>query len=243
MPDRHTELEVKLEASGVNVNSFISWCQDRAGVWVQTDGCNGLQVGLQAYEFYGVRGYIVSDDRHLPWSRVSLPGKTVVGSDQFWRQGNHVLRHRTEKSGRPEELTVKVRRSVNSIRERTEVELLLDRDVAPGDVDRFMEACGWTRCVKLNKTSHIFKVQPAPDSPVLTVAYYTAKNVLSETLEEKSFIEVEVDKEGNHTPEQEEYSLEWFLASMRDTVPGLGPVVQDTLYEIFSGRRLRVEGE
>ena len=70
--------------------------------------------------------------------------------DVYWRRGDNVVRHRLLWGGAGE-LTVKRRKSADSITDRQEIDLRFSPETTPQDVSAFLLAAGWALEFTLQK--------------------------------------------------------------------------------------------
>ncbi len=81
--------------------------------------------------------------------------RNIVSPDHYWTQGDSVVRYRPQQ-GNAGALTVKCRKSKDSITDRLEVDLNLAGSVTARDVEVFLKATGWKHCFTLHKNAHIY---------------------------------------------------------------------------------------
>ena len=99
------------------------------------------------------------DAEHVDWSwfREKMAGsnpcsfESFAHDDRFWKRGANVVRHRLKDEGAGE-LTVKQRKSGDSLLDRLEINLTFSSRVTNGDVEAFLAATGYERLFTLRKT-------------------------------------------------------------------------------------------
>lgn len=159
----------------------------------------------------------------------------VIGPDVYYTQGKNVLRHRQPGQGGPGELTVKRRTSHKSTRDRLEIDLGLKDDVEIDDVGRFLEATGWKKKFTVIKDCHIFWFEDR--TPGVEAVLYNVRCILPNGKEtrERAFTEFEIHKAHSHHPRAMTTLKDWERMARAEFE--LGPVLNESLYEIFSGAR------
>lgn len=198
MPDIHSEVELKFDASGVDQSSFMAFCL-----------------------------------AHKPFRYIR-----AISPDVYWEQGENVVRHRHKFQGGAGELTVKRRRSKTSTQDRMEVDLTFSHETTKEDVEKFLEGSGWARCFTLKKDAHIFYFDGG--SCPVTVVLYTV--VMEGEDRERVFLEIEAEK-GTRTSISQAKRLVRSWRRALETEFKLGKPLNDSLYEIYSGKRYHMEGE
>ena len=120
--------------------------------------------------------------------------KVVGGHDWYYNnaQGN-VVRHRVGKNCEKNELTVKARKSAESITNRVEIDLGFDEATKPVDVTTFLYTAGWSLEFFLVKDSYIYTVE-CRDFKYTAVVYDVGYNKSPEALSRR-FFEVEIEKD------------------------------------------------
>jgi adenylate cyclase class IV len=86
----------------------------------------------------------------------SLPDgyENLTFDDVYWKRGAICVRHRLLKGG---ELTVKARKSQDSIKDRVEINLAFSPETTQEDVEAFLLATGYERLFTLRKLiAHVF---------------------------------------------------------------------------------------
>jgi hypothetical protein len=105
-------------------------------------------------------------------------------------------------------------------------------------VGAFLRATGYAHVLRLTKNNiYIFWVKPTPN---ITLVYciYDVWDESGPSRFSKRFIEVEAEKGSNVTPETAKRYLREAVAEMQKVFkPYLGEPVNESLWEIFSGKR------
>lgn len=196
MPDQHSEIEVKLDASAVDRGSFLLFCASRF------------------------------PDRYI----------SIKGPDWYWQQGDNVVRHRHSEHGAGE-LTVKRRRSTSSTLNRLEVDLMFANGQKVEDVETFLEASGWKRSFGLFKHADIFYFD---DCPVpMTIVYYKVCRIDPNERDWRYFVEIEAAKGSSATVKESMAAVDEWRHVLQKSFR-LGDPVNESLWEIYTGKRGRV---
>ena len=157
----------------------------------------------------------------------------VKGPDVYYSKGEDVIRHRIFLDKLSGELTVKTRKSSNSLEDRNEIDLDLGKTEIL-TVHAFLSAIGFRREFTIIKDALIFEYDK------VSVVLYSAH--LSDDEEDKRhFLEIEIDK--NSGIEYEEAVL--LLNSWSKKIEfllSLSPPRNRSLYEIFSCKPPSEEG-
>lgn len=198
MISHHDEIEAKLDAQKVDLNTFLGWARQLEDV-DRMEHCQNTP-------------------------------------DDYYECGEAVVRHRGVE-GR-HELTVKRRKSATSTRDREEIDLFFSDRTPHESVGAFLRATGYTHALRLSKSNiYIFWVKPTPN---ITLVYciYDVWDESGPSRFSKRFVEVEVEKGSNVTPETGKRYLRDAVAAMQKALkPYVGDVVNESLYEIFTGKR------
>lgn len=194
MIHKHTELEIKLDASGITPEQF------------------------------------------LPWAFAKVPEAylKVSGPDYFYRQGDNIVRVRVPPN-EPMQLTVKKRRSQQSIKDRLEVELEVRKNSTFEDVDVFLTSLGFEKDLYLEKQAYIFWYKNGKQEMV--VSYYVAKC----NNETKAFIECEVEKESEITLDTGKRYLKKWTDDINSSFNTELQPLNKSLYEYFKDRSSKDE--
>ena len=158
----------------------------------------------------------------------------VTGPDSYHERDGDVVRYRYDPKEKRSEITVKKRRTENSIRDRLEINLLLDPKMQPKDVDAFLENIGFKKCFTVVKEANIYWVKLTPNLTASFVLYTTWLD--DKPKETKSFIEIECESESNVTTETAKRHLRTWTLALQDRF-NLGEPLNESLYEIYSGKR------
>jgi adenylate cyclase class IV len=154
--------------------------------------------------------------------------------DDYYECGEAVVRHRGVEGSH--ELTVKRRKSQTSTRDREEIDLHFSDRTAHDSVGAFLRATGYKLAFRLLKDTYIFWVKPTPNI-TLCYAIYDV-HVEGEPGRPRRFIEVEAEKGSKVTPETGKRYVREAVAEMQKVFKGyLDEPLNDSLYEIFSGKR------
>lgn len=135
--------------------------------------------------------------------------KQVNGQDVYYTNGDDVVRHRFDGKRRTSTLTVKKRKSADSIADRQEVDLPIKEDVPSGDVEAFLKLSGWKPLFAIDKMSYIAHLScPKPESFTkryeVCIALYDVMNLNEHEAEAgwERFLEIEVEKDNDCTHEE-----------------------------------------
>jgi adenylate cyclase class IV len=154
--------------------------------------------------------------------------------DDYYECGEAVVRHRGTEG--KHELTVKRRKSNASTRDREEIDLHFADSTPHASVGAFLRATGYAHVLRLTKNNiYIFWVKPTPN---ITLVYCIYDVWNEDEKGSRRFIEVEAEKGSNVTPETAKRYLREAVAEMQKVFkPYLGEPVNESLWEIFSGKR------
>lgn len=182
----------------------------------------------------------VSYDKFKSWAIKQGPFRYNSRScpDIYYEQGDNTVRHRW--SGGGGELTVKLRKSQESITDRVEVDLHLGGATSVNDVTAFLQASGWKRAFTLFKDQiHCFWYE-VPEGTVSVAIYGVEKldEATQRCVDARRFIEVEIEKDSQMSDEKAALLLsKWRRLLSR--VFRLGPPLNVSLYEMYSGRNYK----
>jgi adenylate cyclase class IV len=156
--------------------------------------------------------------------------KKVAGWDRYYRRGEYLQRHRCDGTRRTSELTVKSRKSNDSIEDRHEVDLPIREDVPDNRVTAFIKATGWELDLELDKVSYIFHVQGA--GHIACIALYDVE-LLGHSVTRRRFLEVEIDKSSACEHREAAGHLAYWKRQLTYHLSVESPL-NESLYEIFS---------
>lgn len=174
------------------------------------------------------------------WCNRLHPERYDKGSfpDVFYVQGENVVRHRWDKG--PGQLTVKQRRSLDSMVDRVEVDLDLAPHMTHLDVTKFLTVSGWKRQMTLFKNFvETFWIEDPLEKVVVIVALYEVEKLDERTHKRvgtRRFMEVECDKDSALSNEQARTVLDRWKEKLT-TKFDLGKPLNRSLYEIYSGHK------
>lgn len=160
----------------------------------------------------------------------------VAGPDQFYRRGEEVVRHRIP----PDEaaqLTIKKRKSTQSIKDRSEVDLELSLAATPDLVKNFLELAGFIEDIRIYKQAKIFWFKNKKEE--IIVSFYSAQKEVNGALQEpkKCYIEIEVLKGSDVTIETgKSYLRKWTDELNTYFKLDLKPL-NESLYEVFNAEQ------
>jgi adenylate cyclase class IV len=182
----------------------------------------------------------VDTDRFLKWM-FSQPYIEryihVTGPDRYYENGPNVVRHREDRADGRHELTVKLRKSDGSTRDRLEIDLHFGKKTKPKDVDAFLKATGFTKVFTLVKEAHIFWVRLTDDVLTTFVIYDVWRDKGDgEKTEPHRFIEVEVEKGSDVTADTAKRHLRAQVKLLQAQFE-LSEPLNESLYEIYSGKK------
>jgi hypothetical protein len=191
---KHTEFELKFDASNVDTSPFVQWAMAQ-----------------------GPTKYI-----------------HAKGPDEYYEQGTNVVRHRWF-AGKGGEITVKRRKDANCITERQEIDLKFDESTMIWDITAFLTASGWVKTLTLNKDAHIFWYNV--NEVDVTIALYSVGLLQDgDLVEQKRFLEVEIEKHMDLNTEEALKTLSWWKARLNSSF-SLSKPVNLSLYEMYSGKK------
>lgn len=179
----------------------------------------------------------LSETDFLSWvvaaeSNVKVESVSVIsGTDRFWRKNDDVVRHRCDGPEQHSVLTVKKRKSAESLVNRFEVDLPIQLGTAPETVDGFLRLAGYKHEFGIFKNYWVVKAK-GPDYHTCIALYDVWGKTYST---KKRFLEVEIERaSGCDSVRAEEILKEWQASIDRySLLPNSTPVNQ-SLYEIFS---------
>lgn len=158
----------------------------------------------------------------------------IKGYDDYYRQGQNVLRHRFYE-GQPVELTVKCRTSLVSTESRHEIDLPLGA-TSVKTVHDFLTLSGWVPELSLFKSADIYHV--ASESLPVIIALYDIVSLDEKAPGQRRFIEVEAKKCATISREDAVRALNFWEKLLShldmDIIPNL------SLYEIYTGKSYKV---
>jgi adenylate cyclase class IV len=158
----------------------------------------------------------------------------VIGPDRYYESGVNVVRHRQDRQDGRHELTVKRRKSDISTRDRVEIDLHFGKKTQPNDVDAFLRAVGFSHVFTLIKEAHIFWLRVSPNLILTCVLYDVWRE--DEPTYRRRFIEIEAEKGSDVSPETAKKHVRRWV-NMLNNEFDLGEPLNDSLYEIYSGKR------
>jgi hypothetical protein len=184
----------------------------------------------------------VSLDSFLDWCLARRPVRyeRIQGPDVYYEQGDNVVRHRHQ-AGVGGEITVKKRKGARSITDRLEINLRFEAGTSIDAVDAFLRATGWTPAFKLAKDAHIFWFESGQEKATVVI-YQVARETLDEggqprLTDCKRFVEVEIESSSNLSERGKKDALRRWRTLLIEAFPELGEPLNDSLYEIYSGKR------
>lgn len=210
---QHSELEVKYAADSLTIAQFEDFLSGRA-------------------------------------DRFPLQRKIVVtGTDIYYERGRDVVRQRMGDGCN--ELTVKVRKSRKSIQDRHEVDLSFAEKTRPIDVQQFLKLTGWKESVSLVKTSYIYffrrpanlylRERPREEQYVdFDIAVYDVTLSPPGLHATRRFMEVEIHKDSPVDMDARVEELRLLKTSFPSALK-LGEPLNESLYEIYSGKKYRIQ--
>lgn len=171
--------------------------------------------------------FVVSQDVHI--ERV----KIIKGKDTFYRKGDDVVRYRCDGDEKISFLTVKKRKSANSLVDRIEVDLPV-KDGTPSDtVEAFFKISGWEREFSINKSYHFFNVDGVTDDGTHYKACIAMYDVWGNRNQKYRFLEVEIERESDCSPKQAKAILNDWLANIKSALLPEAKALNVSLYELF----------
>lgn len=161
--------------------------------------------------------------------------KSIVSPDDYYESGPYVLRHRRDPGGK-HELTVKRRKSEGSTRDREEIDLFFQDRTRHEDVAALLRAVGFTRAFTITKEAQIFWIQLTPNVRASIVMYDCWSDI---DPVKRRFVECEVEKGSDVTVDTAKRHIRSLVKALQDEFK-LGEPLNESLYEIYSGRRYAV---
>lgn len=170
----------------------------------------------------------------------------VDGFDTYYTQGNNVVRHRCDGTRKLSVLTVKQRKSSDSIQDRHEVDLPQDLSVTAADVKAFMKMTGWEPLFTIDKTSYIYHIKQGEAHicvalydvwPVQPGFMVTGGGRIPMTMrgERRRFLEIEIEKDSDVSEETGQALLNQWTDSARGMFAAMrleGPL-NESLLEMY----------
>ncbi len=160
--------------------------------------------------------------------------KRVGGPDRYYKQGKNFLRHRCDGKRKTSVLTVKSRKSLDSIQDRNEVDMPIADYVPEADVTAFLLATGWELYFQIEKMSYIWRVINPTYTAV--IALYDVFKLGPDGFTDR-YLEVEIEKdsvctdtEGKTFLEAWNKKLEWRL--------DIGKPLNTSLLEMYGPKPL-----
>lgn len=164
--------------------------------------------------------------------RPNLYEQKKTFDDVYYKCGEHVVRHRHARGG---ELTVKERKSQDSIMDRVEVNLCFSPKTNQEDVEAFLKLTGYERMFAVRKHYvHIFEFH-REDYEVEVCLYSVSRVDEWGESNYRKFVEVEIKR--NPGSDYEDYRIKGALESWRKYLQSkfkLGEPLNESLLEIYS---------
>ncbi len=160
--------------------------------------------------------------------------RNIVSPDHYWTQGDSVVRYRPQQ-GNAGALTVKCRKSKDSITDRLEVDLNLAGSVTARDVEVFLKATGWKHCFTLHKDAHIYWYKFPGHSTTLALYDVQAEGPCLV----RRFLEIEVEKTSAVSADTAYAILDGWRFKLKGRFKLREPL-NDSLYEIYSGKKYKI---
>jgi hypothetical protein len=157
--------------------------------------------------------------------------KTLAFPDVYYRRGDNVVRHRLLTGAG--ELTVKRRKSAESITDRKEVDLRFAPGTEARDVSEFLLMAGWeVEFILLKHFSRVWWFKHG--DATLSVSLYEVER--QDTKDTRRFLEIEVEKVSPVEPEAASNLLALWSSIIAEEFDLADPQTE-SLYETYSGRR------
>lgn len=153
------------------------------------------------------------------------------GFDDYYRNSsNVVIRHRWNSDKNISELAIKLRKSHDSITNRIEQEISLDRHLtSPDSLNDFLGLMDFKQNLSLFKNATIAWLNYGDKE--FTVSLYSVKDI--KTKQKKTFFEVEIEKGHNLSEIEAEALLKEFTSTIKSHFKLTRPLGL-SLYEIFT---------
>lgn len=155
--------------------------------------------------------------------------RIISGQDTFWRKGDDVVRARCDGPEKENILTVKKRKSADSLVDRKEVDLVLKEGTDPDMVKAFFQMTGWQEEFTIYKDYHFFNVQ-GPDYHACIAMY----DVWKTPNKKRRFLEVEIERDSKCSPAQAKKYLAIWLDKINHGLLMSATPLNLSLYEYFS---------
>lgn len=161
----------------------------------------------------------------------------VTGTDTYFCKGNQVIRQR-EDGNLPHCLTIKLRRSTESIANRVEVDMFVDEE--PNVSSKFLDLLGFKPEIAIIKTSYIHSIH---DSDVgVTTVIYDVDVVIGKQQKRRRFIEIEIDKQDGLSVQKAMRVLGRWKKKMEKAFE-LGEPLNQSLFELYTGKNYAMAKE
>lgn len=182
--------------------------------------CNELTL----HEFTSFMGH------EFPW--LMREYKKVAGWDAYYVQGDNVVRHRVDGRRKRSVLTVKRRKSEDSLIDRHEIDMPVADQVPPADVTGFLLMTGWKHLFTINKESFIYHVDEVEPKASVCVALYDVWTDAQEREDGRRFLEIEVEKDSDISMKEAKKLLEdW--KELFQVAFGFDDPLNQSLFEMY----------
>ena len=165
----------------------------------------------------------------------------VKGPDRFFSSSGGVLRHRLDMDTGRSEITLKMRKSKDSTRDRFEIDWKIDERTKTEDIAPLLEALGFGHILTIVKEARIFLIKLTANANATFVVYDVWKEEKgSEVLgTRKRFIEVEIEKGSNISVDTAKKHLNTWTQKIQAHFK-LDEPLNQSLFEIYSGMQTLV---
>jgi len=176
--DKHSEVEAKFLADKISQDQFEEWASVIR--WVGLNVLNGRDKDPVSKTYH-----------HEVFKR-------LLGTDTFYKMGNGVLRHRSNWTKYAPNvnwstLTVKKRKTDESLEDRKEVDLNIATEHDAKDVTAFMNLMNAEKMFTIAKDYSIYKLKSVDENQIICLAWYEVAR--EDGTDKHNFIEIEVEKD------------------------------------------------
>ncbi len=166
--------------------------------------------------------------------------KKVGGWDRYYKQGNNYLRHRCDGKRKTSVLTVKLRKSTDSIQDRHEVDMPISTEVSAGDVTAFLEMTGWKLHFEIQKMSYIFHLDGTNHQACIALYDVWSDDNMEpgDKVPVRRFLEVEIEKDSACTQGEANIYLQHWIKHLQVEF-NLGTPLNSSLFELYAPKETK----
>lgn len=159
--------------------------------------------------------------------------KKVAGWDDYYVQGENVVRHRCDGRKKRSTLTVKRRKSEDSISDRHEVDLPVGDKVPASDVSAFLKMSGWKLLFTIEKESFIYLYELPSGTKVCVALYDVWRPGQHRDKLSRRFLEIEIEKDSKIDIETARQILDDWTTVFKKKLK-LAKPLNSSLYEMYA---------